>query len=150
MSSGCSRPTHFRIVRRAGFVRGCIAIRSRRAPNAKPPGDGGTASSWATTFPPCRCADLELHPFRRAQALQDRPVTGRDAEPADARVRDDETIERIARPGFFSGLLEPFDGGRIVKLPVLAVDDGTDAGAEPQAAELVEHLQLEGRGGRDE
>jgi len=61
-------------------------------------------------------------------------------------MRDDQAIERIVRPGFFAGLLEPLTRGHIVQDPAIVLSNRIDRSvAKTKAPDLDEEAQLEQR-----
>src|SRR5215470_8581687 len=75
----------------------------------------------------------ELDAFGRTQVLEQRPVGCRETPAAKPGVRDDQTIERIPRPGFFGGEREPVNRRRIVDDPSVVGDDRMNAAARLEA-----------------
>src|SRR5258708_982746 len=72
-------------------------------------------------------SDLQLHSLGRPQPLQDGAVPAREPDTAEAGVRDDEAVERVARPRFLGGVFEPLEGRRFIDCPAIAIDDATQA-----------------------
>jgi hypothetical protein len=69
--------------------------------------------------------NLELHASFRSQSLQHLGVTRGKAPSAEQGVRDQETVERIARPAHFERSLEPAHRRRFIENPPVVLDESS-------------------------